>query len=102
MVAWKEPIERRILETPEMRATVIVSSAAYGDGGGGIPGLLLNSPRDEDGNLIMLGTGAQHWSTIHAADLASVFRLVLESDSAAGRYLVGDGLNPSVGELTEA
>jgi nucleoside-diphosphate-sugar epimerase len=102
MVAWKEPIERRVLDSPDMRGTVIVSSVAYGDGGGGIPGLLLNSPRDDDGNLIMLGTGGQHWSTVHVADLARLFRRVLESDSARGRYVVGNGLKPTVAELTEA
>jgi nucleoside-diphosphate-sugar epimerase len=102
MVAWKEAIERRILDTPDLRGAVIVSSAAYGDGGGGIPGLVLNSPRDDNGNLIMLGTGRQHWSTIHVADLASFFRKVLESDSARGRYVIGDGSNPTVAELTEA
>ncbi len=85
-----------------MRGVVIVSSVAYGNGGGGLPGLLLNSPRDESGNLIMLGTGRQHWSTIHVADLARFFRRVLEADSARGRYVVGDGLNPTVTELTEA
>jgi nucleoside-diphosphate-sugar epimerase len=102
LVAWKEPIERRILDAPDMRGFVIVASVAYGDGGGGIPALLLNSPRDDDGNLIMLGTGLQHWSTIHVADLARFFRRVLESDSARGRYVVGNGLNPTVAELTEA
>jgi nucleoside-diphosphate-sugar epimerase len=102
LVAWKEPIERRILDTPDLRGVVIVSSTAYGDGGGGIPGLVLNSPRDDDGNLIMLGTGRQHWSTVHVADLARFFRQVLESDSARGRYVVGDGSNPTVAELTEA
>jgi nucleoside-diphosphate-sugar epimerase len=102
LVAWKEPIERRILDAPDVRGVVIVSSVAYGDGGGGIPALILNSPRDDDGNLIMLGTGRQHWSTIHVADLASFFRSVLESDSARGRYVIGNGLNPTVAELTEA
>jgi nucleoside-diphosphate-sugar epimerase len=102
MVAWKEPIERRILDAPDMRGVVVVSSLAYGDGGGGVPTLLVNSPRDDDGNLIMLGTGRQHWSTIHVADLAKFFRHVLESDSARGRYVVGNGLNPTVAELTEA
>jgi nucleoside-diphosphate-sugar epimerase len=102
LVAWKEPIERRILDAPDMRGVVIVSGVAYGDGGGGIPALLLNSPRDDDGNLIMLGTGRQHWSTVHAADLARFFRRVLESESVRGRYVVGDGLNPTVAELTEA
>jgi nucleoside-diphosphate-sugar epimerase len=101
-VAWKEPIERRVLAQKDMRGVVIVSSTAYGDGGGGIPGLVLASPRDEHGNLIMLGTGQQHWSTVHAADLADFFRRVLEDDSASGRYVVGNGLSPTVAELTEA
>ena len=64
--------------------------------------MLLGSPRDPAGNLIMLGTGQQHWSTVHVADLADFFRRVLESDSARGRYVVGNGLHPTVAELTEA
>jgi nucleoside-diphosphate-sugar epimerase len=102
LVAWKAPIEQRIFDAAEMRGVVIVSSLAYGDGGGGIPGLLLNSPRDDDDNLIMLGTGEQHWSTVHVADLARLFRRVLESDLAHGRYVAGNGENPTVAELTEA
>jgi nucleoside-diphosphate-sugar epimerase len=102
MVAWKEPIDSRVLAARDMRGVVIVASVAYGDGGGGIPGLLLSSPRDDDGNLIMLGTGQQHWSTVHVADLAHFFRCVLEDDTARGRYVIGDGLNPTVAELTEA
>ena len=38
LVAWKEPIESRVLEAEDMRGVVIVSSVAYGDGGGGFPG----------------------------------------------------------------
>src|SRR4051812_39755764 len=102
MVAWKEPIERRMLGVSDMRGVVIVSSVAYGDGGGGIPGVLLGSPRDDDGNLIMLGTGEQHWSTVHVADIADLFRRVLESGYARGYYIAGDGRNPTVAELTEA
>ena len=102
MVAWKPPIEGRVLSAADMRGAVVVSSVAYGDGGGGIPGLLLGSPRDSAGNLIMLGTGQQHWSTVHVADLADAFRRVLEDDSARGRYVIGNGLNPAVAELTQA
>ena len=102
LVAWKEPIERRVLGAADMRGAVIVSSVAYGDGGGGIPGLLLGSPRDDAGNLIMLGTGQQHWSTVHVADLADFFRRVLEDDSARGRYVIGNGVNPTLAELTQA
>jgi nucleoside-diphosphate-sugar epimerase len=102
MVAWRQPIERRVLDATDMRGVVIVSSVAYGDGGGGIPGLLLGSPRDDAGNLIMLGTGQQHWSTVHVADLADFFRRVVEHDSARGYYVIGDGVNATVAELTEA
>jgi nucleoside-diphosphate-sugar epimerase len=101
-VSWKVPVERRVLDATEMRGVVIVSGVAYGDGGGGIPGLLLGSPRDDAGHLIMLGTGQQHWSTVHAADLADFFRRVLEDESARGRYVIGNGVNPTVAELTQA
>ena len=102
LVSWREPIERRVLGAEGMRGVVIVAGLAYGDGGGGIPGLVLGSPRDDAGNLIMLGTGQQHWSTVHVADLAEFFRQVLEADSARGYYVVGDGLNPTVAEITAA
>ena len=102
LVAWKEPIERRVLGARGMRPVVIVSSTVYGDGGGAIPGALLGSPRDDAGNLIMIGTGQQHWSTVHVADLADFFRRVLEDDSARGRYVIGNGVNSTVAGLTEA
>ena len=50
----------------------------------------------------MLGTGGQHWATVHVADLAAVFRSALENDGARGRYVIGNGLTPTVSELTEA
>ena len=102
LVSWKEPIERRVLGATDIRGVVIVSSVAYGDGGGGIPGLLLGSPRDDAGHLVMLGTGQQHWSTVHVADLADFFRRGLEDESARGRYVIGNGVHPTVAELTQA
>ncbi|MDX6522655.1 MAG: hypothetical protein QOI17_168 [Gaiellales bacterium] len=102
LVAFREPIEQRVLNAQDMRGVVIVSGTAYGDGGGGVPGVLLGSPRDDAGNLIMLGTGDQHWATVHVADLADAFRRVLDTDSARGRYVVADGVNPTVAELTTA
>jgi nucleoside-diphosphate-sugar epimerase len=101
LVAWKESLQRRVLDARDMRGVVLVAGAAYGDGGGGIPGILLGSPRDGAGNLIMLGTGQQHWATVHVADLADAFRRALEDDSARGYYVIA-GSNPTVAELTEA
>jgi nucleoside-diphosphate-sugar epimerase len=102
MVAWKEPIERRLLSAEGVRVIVPVSGSAYGDAGGGIPGLLLGSPRDDAGSLIMISEGRQHWATVHVADLADFFRRALEQGSAHGYYVIGNGLNPTVAELTQA
>jgi len=102
LVSWREPIERRVLSAAGMRTTIIVAGVAYGDGGGGLPGLLLSSPRDDANNLIMIGTGQQHWPTVHVADLANVFRRVVETDSAYGYYVIGNRVNSTVAELTEA
>ena len=102
MVAWKVPIAQRVLDASGMRGIVIAPGVAFGDGGGGVPGLLLGSPRDDAGNLIMLGTGQQHWPSVHVTDLADFFRRALEDDSARGNYVIGNGLNPTVAELTEA
>jgi uncharacterized protein YbjT (DUF2867 family) len=44
LVAWKEPIHRRVLGVNDMRAVVVVSGVAYGDGGGGIPGYFSARP----------------------------------------------------------
>ncbi|MEY9926279.1 nucleoside-diphosphate-sugar epimerase [Catenulispora sp. GP43] len=102
LVAWKEPIERRVLAADGFRPIIVVSSVAYGDGAGGMPGVLLGSPRDGDGNLVMVGDGRQRWSTVHVADLADFFRRVLEDDTATGYYVLGNGDRPTVAELTEA
>jgi nucleoside-diphosphate-sugar epimerase len=48
------------------------------------------------------GTGQQHWSTVHVADLADFFPRVLEDGSARGRYVIGNAVNPAVADLTEA
>ena len=101
LVAFREPIDRRVMEASGMRGVVIVAGTAYGDGGGGVPGVLLGSPRDDAGNLIMLGAGRQHWATVHVADLASAFRLALESDSHAA-CTSWRRPQPTVAELTEA
>jgi nucleoside-diphosphate-sugar epimerase len=102
LVAWKLPIQARLLYGSDIRAAMVVSGTAYGDASGGIPALLLGSPRDDAGNLVMLGSGRQHWATVHVEDLAEVFRLVLEHESARGYYIVEDGSRPTVADLTEA
>jgi hypothetical protein len=51
MVAWKPPIERRVLGPSDMRGVVIVSGTAYGDAGGGIPGAVAGSDQEARARL---------------------------------------------------
>ena len=44
MVAWKEPIERRVLDAAGMRGVVIVSSVAYGTAAEGCQGFFSAHP----------------------------------------------------------
>jgi nucleoside-diphosphate-sugar epimerase len=102
MVAWHEPFHRHLLSQSGLRGIVVLSSSVYGDGGGAMPQIILGSPRDDLGNLIMVGTGQQHWSTVHISDLADFFRRVVEDEHARGTYVIGNGLKETVAELTEA
>ena len=45
LVAWKEPLQRRLLSQTGMRGVVVVSGTAYGDGGGDVPGPSRLAPR---------------------------------------------------------
>jgi len=84
----------------DTRGAVIVSSAVYGNSGGNIPSIL-PSPRDATGNMIMIGTGREHWPTVHVAYLEPSFDAFLEDDSARGYYVIGSAVYSTVAELME-
>jgi nucleoside-diphosphate-sugar epimerase len=44
----------------------------------------------------------EHWVTVHVADLADAFRRALENDAARGYYVIGNGVNATMTEVTEA
>jgi NAD(P)-dependent dehydrogenase (short-subunit alcohol dehydrogenase family) len=51
MVAFRPPIESRVLGAKGMRGVVPVSSVAYGDGGGGVPGAVTGSDEEARARL---------------------------------------------------
>ena len=65
LVAWKEPIERRVLGAKDMRGVVIVSGVAYGDGGGG---MLRGEARGEQAGQRARGSGDEEAREIGAVD----------------------------------
>ncbi len=100
LTAWRAERERRILSSG-MRASVIAPAIVYGYGRG-LSAFITDAPRDADGAWLALGTGEQHWTTVHVDDLAELYLAVLKSAPGGETYIGASGQNPTVFELTRA
>jgi nucleoside-diphosphate-sugar epimerase len=99
ITAWRLGIIES-LEAAELALTVLHPGIVYGDGGSGIPQVLAGQPRAEDGSLTTLGSGLQHWTTIHVDDLAALYVAVVTDGTGHGAVLGVSGVNPTVSELS--
>lgn len=97
--AWRGEREQRLLDA-DVKASVIEPGIVYGNGAG-IPSLIVDAPRHNDGALVLVGSGDQHWTSVHVDDLADLYVAVL-LHAPGGRYLGVSGDNPTVRELGEA
>lgn len=95
ITAWRVDIERRVRESG-VRTTVVAPGIVYGYGTG-IPAGLLGQ-----GEILLVGDGSQHWTTVHVDDLADLYVLALEAAASDEYYLGVSGQNPTVLELGEA
>ncbi len=85
LVAWRADHERRVLDTPGIRAVVIRPGIVYGHGGG-LPAMLIAAAR-RDGVLRMPGDGSNHWPVVHVDDLAYLYVRALERAPAGAIFL---------------
>ena len=98
--AWREEHETRLLSSA-IHGTVIRPGVVHGHGGGMV-NLLVHGPRTDDGAVVLIGSGDQHWTTIHVDDLADLYLLVLEQAPGGQSYLAVSGENPTVREIALA
>ena len=96
---WRAELEQRFLDS-DVKGSIVEPGIVYGNGGG-LANLLVDAPRTADGALVLIGSGDQHWTSVHVDDLADLYVAVLEK-SPGGRYLGVSGDNPTVRELGEA
>lgn len=96
LTAWRGATEAVVLGADGVRGIVVVPSIVYGHGNG-LARVIVDAPR-EDG-LHLIGSGEQHWATVHVDDLAALYVLALESASAGALYIGASGDNPTVREL---
>jgi len=50
----------------------------------------------------MIGSGAQHWASVHVDDLADLYVAVLERAPGGQLYIGASGVNPTVREMAQA
>jgi nucleoside-diphosphate-sugar epimerase len=99
LTSWREAREARVLAS-DVAAAVISPAVVYGHGRG-IPVGVLAGNRDGDGVVTLVGSGEQHWTSVHVDDLAELYVLALEK-GATGAFIGASGVNPTVRELGEA
>jgi len=95
IVAWRAAVEKAVLNA-DVPTTIVVPGVVYG-GGQGIPALL----KPASGRVQLVGSGSQHWPTVHVDDIAALYELALSQGSGLG-YLIGASASPTVRSLGEA
>jgi nucleoside-diphosphate-sugar epimerase len=100
IVAWRVPVERRVLDTPGIRALVLRPGIAYGRNGG-IPAMFAGSVSAR-GAARFVGSGHNRWASVFVEDLADLYRRALEL-APAGSVLIGvQGASSRVSEIARA
>lgn len=99
ITSWRPAGEQRVLES-DVRGSVVQPGIVYGHGAG-IPAMLVGGT-DDNGSLTLIGSGDQHWTTVHVDDLADLYVRVLRQAPGGKAYIGVSGVNPTVRELGEA
>ena len=98
ITGWRLAVEQTVLDAADLTATIVTPGIVHGYGQG-IPAAVFPS-RAEPVRLV--GSGTQHWTTVHVDDVAALYRLVVERGERLGRVIAASGHNPTVGELGAA
>lgn len=99
LTSWRPANEQQVLGA-DIKSSIIQPGIVYGHGGG-IPAMLAGAVT-EDRTLQLIGSGEQHWVTVHVDDLADLYVRVLENAPGGKSYVGASGVNPTVRELGEA
>jgi nucleoside-diphosphate-sugar epimerase len=103
ITTWRPAITGRVRGAEGIRGVVISPAFVHGRGEGllqVVAGAPLRGGGDQ--SLTVLGSGEQHWATVHVDDLADLYVLALRH-APAGTYLIGaSGANPTALEVTAA
>jgi nucleoside-diphosphate-sugar epimerase len=90
LVAWRPAVERNVLALAAERAVaaVVLRPAMVHGHGGGVFGMLAGMAR-ESGVMQVIGTGRNHWPTVHVDDLAAAYISAVERANDRERGIAG-------------
>jgi nucleoside-diphosphate-sugar epimerase len=103
LTEWRLPLDARVRAAADdgVRSIVIAPGIVHGRGLG-LPNVVKDGPRTDDGALLVPGNGEQRWTTVHTEDLARLYVAAL-TEAAPGAYYLGvSGENPTVAEIGAA
>jgi nucleoside-diphosphate-sugar epimerase len=100
-VAWRPGHEKRVLDagTGPIACAVIRPGIVFGEKRGLLASWFQSAV--QEGKVAFVGSGEQRWTFVHRADLAELYRLVLEK-RAKGIFHGVDGASPTVAEAARA
>jgi nucleoside-diphosphate-sugar epimerase len=103
LTAWRLPLDARVRAAAAdgVRSVVIAPGIVHGRGQG-LPNVAKGGPRTDDGALVLLGSGEQHWTTVFADDLGRLYARAVAEATPGSYYLGVSGQNPTVREIGEA
>jgi nucleoside-diphosphate-sugar epimerase len=103
LTAWRPPLDARVRAAADdgVRSVVIAPGIVFGRGQG-LPNVVKNGPRTDDGALVLLGSGEQHWTTVYADDLGRLYAHAVDQAAPGSYYLGVSGQTPTVREIGEA
>jgi nucleoside-diphosphate-sugar epimerase len=100
-VAWRPPHEKRVLEaaTDRIATAVVRPGIVFGEKRGLVVPWFESAVKE--GRASFVGPGDQRWAFVHRADLAELYRLVVER-RGRGTFHGVDGASPTVAEAAGA
>lgn len=82
--AWSVPMIERVLRAPQVDARIIHPGMVYTADGGVVASFIDDAKAGR--RLRIVGAGDVHWPLVHADDLATLYRLVLERGAPGEVY----------------
>jgi nucleoside-diphosphate-sugar epimerase len=102
LVAWRPAVENLVLEAKErgVAAMVLRPGMVFGRNGGAVGGFFEQAK--QEGVVRFVGTGDNHWSSVHADDLADLYRLAVEQPAAGELFIACGGMPQPVRKIALA